>query len=99
MSTGIHPSTQLRGVRTSTSTLMHVAREPDPEPKWSIDPAMTALLEHMLKIDASDLYLTHERPPTFRVDGVGLAGKQPATAEQLDCMADSLMTPAQRTAG
>ena len=62
----------------------------------SIDPAMAMLLEHMLKINASDLYLTNESPPVFRVDGVGLAGKNPGTPELLDRMADSLMTPAQR---
>lgn len=61
-----------------------------------IDPAMAMLLEHMLKINASDLYLTNESPPVFRVDGVGLAGKNPGTAEVLERMADSLMTPAQR---
>ena len=61
-----------------------------------IDPALVALLEHMMKVDASDLYLTNDSPPTFRCDGVGLAGKTPATAEMLDRMADSLMTTAQR---
>ena len=61
-----------------------------------IDPALVALFEHMTKVDASDLYLTNDSPPTFRCDGVGLAGKTPATAEMLDRMADSLMTAAQR---
>ncbi len=62
----------------------------------AIDPALAALLEHMLKVNASDLYLTNESPPTFRCDGVGLAGKVPATSEMLDRMADSVMTSAQR---
>jgi len=62
----------------------------------SLDPGMLQLLEHMLKVNASDLYLANESPPTYRVDGVGLAGKTPATTEMLDRMADSLMTPAQR---
>ena len=61
-----------------------------------IDPGMVQLLEHMLKVNASDLYLTNDSPPTYRVDGVGLAGKTPATVELLDRMADSLMTPEQR---
>lgn len=61
-----------------------------------IDPAMVQLLEHMLKVNASDLYLTNESPPTYRVDGVGLAGKTPATGELLERIAASLMTPEQR---
>ena len=65
-------------------------------PRTPMDTGLAALLEHMLKVNASDLYLTNESPPTYRVDGVGLAGKQAATAEVLDRMADSLMTPAQR---
>ncbi|MEA2749685.1 MAG: twitching motility protein PilU, partial [Myxococcales bacterium] len=62
----------------------------------AIDPALVTLLEHMIKVDASDLYLNNEVAPTFRCDGVGLAGKVPATSEMLDRMADSLMTAAQR---
>ena len=61
-----------------------------------VDPALAQLLEHMIKVNASDLYLTNESAPTFRCDGVGLSGKVPATTEMLDRMADSLMTPAQR---
>ena len=65
-------------------------------PTTTVDPTLFALLEHMLRINASDLYLTNGSPPVFRVDGVGLPGKIAATNEQLDAMADSLMTPAQR---
>lgn len=65
-------------------------------PTSTVDPTMQALLEHMLRVNASDLYLTNESPPTFRIDGECLAGKQPATASQLEIMADSLMTQAQR---
>lgn len=65
-------------------------------PALEIDPSLVALLEHMAKVNASDLYLTNESPPTFRVDGVGLAGKTLATPELLDRMANSLMSPAQR---
>jgi twitching motility protein PilU len=69
---------------------------PPDEPGALMDPTMRTLLEHMLKINASDLYLTNESPPTFRVDGVGHSGKQAATAQQLDEMAHAMMTPAQR---
>ena len=62
----------------------------------AIDPTLALLLEHMLKINASDLYLTNESPPIYRVDGVGHAGKHNATNAQLDAIAASLMTPAQR---
>ncbi len=62
----------------------------------ALDPTLTLLLEHMLKINASDLYLTNESPAIYRVDGVGLAGKHAATNAQLDAMAASVMTPAQR---
>ena len=62
----------------------------------AVDPGMAMLLEHMVKVNASDLYITNESPPTFRVDGVGLAGKTAMTVEQIERMADSLMTPAQR---
>jgi twitching motility protein PilU len=62
----------------------------------TIDPTLTLLLEHMLKINASDLYLTNESPAIYRVDGVGLSGKHTATSAELDAMAASLMTPAQR---
>jgi twitching motility protein PilU len=62
----------------------------------AIDPGMVTLLEHMVKVKASDLYLTTDSPPTYRVDGVGLAGKTAATAEVIDRMAASIMTPAQR---
>ena len=61
-----------------------------------IDPALAQLLEHMIKVNASDLYLTNDSAPTFRCDGVGLAGKVPATTEMLDRMAESVMTAAQR---
>jgi twitching motility protein PilU len=61
-----------------------------------LDTTMTKLLEHMVSINASDLYLTSDSPPVFRVDGVGLPGRHPATAEALQAMADGLMTPEQR---
>ncbi len=61
-----------------------------------IDPEMAQVLIHMLKINASDLYLTTGSAPTYRVDGVGFAGKTLASGEQIARMAGSLMTPAQR---
>jgi twitching motility protein PilU len=61
-----------------------------------IDITMTKLLEHMVRIDASDLYLTNGSPPIFRVNGSGLPGRHPATAEALQIMADMLMTEQQR---
>ena len=60
-----------------------------------IDPGFAHLLEHMIKLDASDLYLTDGCPPTYRVNGEGLAGKTPATAATLQKMAASIMTPEQ----
>ena len=65
-----------------------------PDSAW--DPAMAALLEHMVTVEASDLYITTDCPPTYRIDGVGHAGKKVLNAEQIAAMADSLMTPAQR---
>ena len=57
--------------------------------------SLELFLEHMLKIDASDLYLTQGSPAIFRVDGVGHPAKVPITAEHLDVMATSLMTSEQ----
>jgi twitching motility protein PilU len=79
-------------VRGESVSLHRTARPTDP----SMSDRLIALLQHMLKINASDLYLTSGRPPTYRVDGVGLAGKQAVSSEEIDAMADSLMTPSQR---
>jgi twitching motility protein PilU len=62
----------------------------------AVDPMVHALLEHMIRINASDLYLTKGSPAVFRVDGVGHSGKIAATAEQLEAAACSLMTPEQQ---
>jgi twitching motility protein PilU len=53
--------------------------------------SMDSLFSHMLKLDASDLYLTADKPPVFRVNGVGLAGKTPLTAEQVETLVTSLL--------
>ncbi len=61
-----------------------------------IEPFLRACLQHMLKIDASDLYMTADSPPVFKCAGEGLAGKSPLEAAAIAQMAASLMTPAQR---
>ena len=59
------------------------------------DPALRALLEHMLKVEASDLYVTADSPPVFRIDGVGYPARTTLTAERVAEMAASLMSAAQ----
>jgi twitching motility protein PilU len=60
------------------------------------DPRMRQLLDHMLRVEASDLYITADSPPVFRIAGVGYPAKQALTAEWTAEIAASLMTPAQR---
>jgi twitching motility protein PilU len=64
-----------------------------PETEW--DPVMRGLLEHMLTVEASDLYITAHSPAVFRIDGVGYPAKTPLEPDEVDAMAASLMTPAQ----
>ena len=59
------------------------------------DPTMRGLLDHMAKVEASDLYITHASPPVFRIDGVGYPAKHALDGAQITAMANSLMTPAQ----
>ncbi len=54
------------------------------------------MLEHMLKLDASDLYITADSPPVFRVNGEGLKGRAVLTAAQVEKIADQALTDAQR---
>jgi twitching motility protein PilU len=54
-----------------------------------------ALLNHMLKLDASDLYLTAGKAPVFRVNGAGLAGKTALSAEQVETLVNSLLSTEQ----
>jgi twitching motility protein PilU len=54
------------------------------------------LLEHMLKLDASDVYVTMGSPPVFRVHGEGLKGKTPLRREHIEAIAAELLTPEQR---
>jgi twitching motility protein PilU len=64
------------------------------EAEWS--PALRSLLEHMTKVEASDLYLTAGSPPVFRIEGVGYPAKHALTADQVAVMAESLLSPPQR---
>jgi twitching motility protein PilU len=50
----------------------------------------------MVKVEASDLYITAGSPPVFRIEGVGYPAKNPLTPDQIDQMATSLISPAQR---
>jgi twitching motility protein PilU len=65
-----------------------------PVERW--DPAARTFLAHMLKVGASDLYLTADSPAVFRVDGVGYPAKSVLSAAAIEAMAATLMTPAQR---
>jgi twitching motility protein PilU len=65
-----------------------------PEAAW--DPTIRTLLEHMLRVEASDLYLTAGSPPVFRIEGIGYPAKKELAADQIAAMADSLMSPEQR---
>ncbi len=57
---------------------------------------LRTFLDHMVKIEASDLYLLANSPPVFRVDNVTYPGRVALQAEEVAAMADSLMTPGQR---
>ena len=65
-----------------------------PDSAW--DPTLRALLEHMAKVEASDLYLAAGTPPVFRIDGTGMRAKVALTSDQISAMADSLMDLPQR---
>ncbi len=64
------------------------------ESQWDL--GLRALLEHMLKVEASDLYLTVGSPPVFRIDGVGYPAKQLLSADQIELMARSMTSKAQQ---
>jgi twitching motility protein PilU len=65
-----------------------------PEAEWS--PVLRGLLEHMLKVEASDLYITAGSPPVFRIDGAGYPAKHALTADQTATITHSLLGAAQR---
>src|SRR3954471_24256390 len=64
-----------------------------PAAQW--DPILKGLLDHMLKVDASDLYITADSAPVFRINGVGHAGRALLPTERIIDMAQSIMTEAQ----
>jgi twitching motility protein PilU len=64
------------------------------EADWN--PTLRSLLEHMLKVEASDLYITAESPPVFRIEGVGYPAKVKLDNDTIATMVDSLMSPKQR---
>jgi len=56
------------------------------------------LLEQMVQLDASDLYITVDSPPMYRVEGITSAsGGRKYTPEETKAMALSLMSPTQKT--
>jgi twitching motility protein PilU len=58
---------------------------------------MKSMLKVMVERDASDLYLTVELPPMYRVQGVTQAvGSTPFTNEQLEALANEMMREKQR---
>jgi len=56
------------------------------------------LLEQMVQLDASDLYITVDSPPMYRVEGITSAfGDRKYTPEETEAMSLSLMSPTQKT--
>ena len=54
-------------------------------------------MDHMLKINASDLYITAESPPMFRVEGAGLKGRKTISTAEVDEMVDQFLTAPQKS--
>jgi twitching motility protein PilU len=81
MSAPLTPSSRLAGVPGTAPAGLASAQT------LNID----VLFSHMLKLDASDLYLTAGKPPVFRVNGEGLSGKTALTAEQVEALVTSLL--------
>lgn len=65
-------------------------------PSRTLDPGIVRLLEHMVQIHASDLYLTANSPPVFRVEGTGHKGKTMLDSEQVARLADAFMSERER---
>ncbi|MCJ7495745.1 MAG: type IV pili twitching motility protein PilT, partial [Deltaproteobacteria bacterium] len=56
------------------------------------------LVEEMVRLDASDLYITVDSPPMYRVEGVVSPwGSRKYTPEETEIMAFSLMSLIQKT--
>ena len=53
-------------------------------------------MDHMIKLEASDLYLSVGSPPVFRAAGASLKGRKPVTTEQLDAMFEETLTQPQK---
>src|SRR5688572_25880175 len=54
------------------------------------------LLKHMVEVDASDIYITFDSPPMFRVQGTtGPWGDKKFTAEDTTRITESCMSPDQ----
>lgn len=68
---------------------------PEGTPGTNLDPGILRLLEHMLQINASDLYLTAGSAPVFRVEGSGHKGKTVLDGEQVARLAEAFMSPGQ----
>jgi twitching motility protein PilU len=87
-------SEQQPGVAISSSNV--AASGVAPSVAQGVSPTVQRLLEHMVTIDASDLYLTAGSAPVFRVDGVGHAGRAPLSGGQVAEICYAFMSPAQR---
>lgn len=61
----------------------------------NLDSGILRLLEHMVQIHASDLYLTAGSAPVFRVEGAGHKGKTVLDGEQVARLAEAFMSPNQ----
>jgi twitching motility protein PilU len=57
---------------------------------------LRSLLEHMLRIEASDLYASAGSPPLFRVRDAVYPGRVALEASEIASMADAVMSPAQQ---
>ncbi len=56
------------------------------------------LLEQMIQVDASDLYITVDSPPMYRVEGITSPyGDRKYTPEETEAMSLALMSPTQKT--
>src|SRR3569623_1347157 len=69
---GLHRNRARTSRRTGRSAARTCARRwpmSMPDSEW--DPLLRGLLDHMLSVDASDLYLAAGSPPVFRINGVG----------------------------
>lgn len=70
----------------------------DADASLQLHPALYPLLDHMRKIDASDLYLAGNAPPVFRVNDVTYPGRVALASDEVAAMADSFLSAVQRDA-